>query len=134
MVNISDTIDHGTLERLVEAGEVSCASIVGRSGGWSVLVRKFETLVGYLKSIGIVTYQVDASGFDQVALKTDRKRTDAAARLKNAHEAASYDGWLAKEVQDAIDDPRPSVPQAQVEAEWKIEREALLQRAENAGS
>ena len=38
------------------------------------IFRTFETLVGYLKSIGIAKYQVDASQFDPVALKTERKR------------------------------------------------------------
>ncbi len=69
-----------------------------------------------------------------MALKTDRKRTDAAERMKNAHEAAAYKGWLTKEVQEAIDDPRPSLPHEQVEAEWNVERAALLKQAEKAGS
>ncbi len=60
----SDTIDHVTLKRLVEAGTVRGASIVGQPGDWGVVVqygmtervlaakrgsvrifRKFETLV-----------------------------------------------------------------------------------------
>lgn len=148
-----DTIDHATLERLVEAGAVRGASIVGQPGGWGVVIqygmtervlaakrgavrifRKFETLVGYLKGIGIAKYQVDASHFDPVALKTDHKRLDAAERMKNAHEAAAYKGWLTQQVQEAIDDPRPSVPQAQVEAEWATERAALVKRAESMGN
>ncbi len=52
----------------------------------------------------------------------ERKRTDAAERMKNAHQAAAYKGWLTKEVQEAIDDPRPSVPHAQVAAEWATDR------------
>jgi len=90
----ADTIDHVTLERLVEAGAVRGASIVGQPGGWGVVIqygmteralaakrgairifRKFETLAAYLKDMGIVTYQVDASHFDPAALKTGRKRT-----------------------------------------------------------
>jgi hypothetical protein len=153
MAIAADTIDHVTLERLVEAGAVRGANIVGRPGGWGVVIqygmiervlaakrgavrnfRKFETLVSYLKGIGITNYQVDASHFDPVALKTDRKRTDAAERMKNAHEAAAYTGWLTQQVQEAIDDPRPSVPQAQVAAEWATERAALLQQAERMGS
>lgn len=45
----------------------------------------------------------------------------------------SYEYWLADEVQAAIDDSRPSVPQERVEAGWKIERVALFKRAENEG-
>jgi hypothetical protein len=153
MAITTDTIDHISLERLVEAGAVRGASIVGQPGGWGVVIqygmtervlaakrgamrifRKFETLVSYLKSLGIAKYQVDASHFDPAALKTDRKRTDAAERMKNAHEAAAYKGWLTQQVQEAIDDPRPSVPQAQVTAEWAMERAALLKQIDGKGS
>ena len=152
MASTADTIDHLALVRLVEAGAVSGASIVGQPGGWGVVVqygmverglaarrgatrvfRKFETLASYLKDIGITKYQVDASLFDPVALKTDRKRTDAAERMKGAHQAAAYKGWLTRQIQEAIDDPRPSVPHAQVAAEWATERAALLKRAEAMG-
>jgi hypothetical protein len=68
-----------------------------------------------------------------VALKTNRKRTDAAERMKNAHEAAAYEGWLTQQVQEAIDDPRPSVPHSEVVAEWAAERAALLKQAERMG-
>ena len=148
-----DTIDHTTLHRLVEAGAVRGANVIGQPGGWGVVIqygmtervlaarrgtvrifRKFETLVSYLKGIGIANYQVDASHFDPVALKTERKRTDAAERMKNAHEAAAYTGWLTQQVQEAIDDPRPSVPHSEVAAEWETERAALVKRTESMGS
>lgn len=155
MATTSHTIDHITLERLVEAGAVHGASIVGQPGGWGVIIkygmtdgmtervlaakrgavrvfRKFETLVGYLKGVGITCYEVDASKFDPVALKTERKRVDASERMKDAHDAASYKGWLTQQVQEAIDDPRPSVPHGQVLDDWKIERTALLNKLENA--
>ncbi len=153
MAITSETIDNVTLERLVEAGVVRGVNIVGQPGGWGVVIqygmikrvlaakrgavrifRKFETLVAYLRGIGIAKYQVDASHFDPVALKTDRKRTDAAERLKNVHEAAAYRGWLTQQVEEAIDDPRPSVPHSDVAAEWANERAALIKRAESMGS
>jgi len=153
MTTTADTIDHATLEHLVEAGAVRGASVVGQPGGWGVVIaygmteralaakrgavrifRKFETLAGYLKDIGIVQYQVDARQYDPVAVKTAYKRTDAADRMRNAHEAAAYKGWLTKEVQEAIDDPRPSVPHAQVAAEWKVERAALVKQTKIAGN
>lgn len=150
MSTAPDTIDHATLKRLVEAGAVRGASIVGQPGGWGVVVqygktervlavkrgavrvfRKFETLVPYLKEMGIERYQVDATQFDPVAHKTGRKREDAAERMKNAHEAAAYKSWLTQEVRASIDDPRPSVPHAEVAAEWAAERAALIGRAES---
>jgi len=152
MASTANTIDHTTLLRLVEAGAVRGANIVGQPGGWGVVIqygmteralaakrgavrifRKFETLVTYLKGIGIAKYQVDASHFDPVAIKTKRTRSDAAVRMKAAHEAATYNQWLAGQVQEAIDDPRPSVPHAQVAAEWAIERAALIKAAHGRG-
>lgn len=112
-----NTIDHATLERLVEAGAVRGASVIGQPGGWGVVVqygmteralaakrgavrifRKFETLSGYLKDMGIVKYQVDASQYDPAALKVERKRTDASERMKEAHEAVAYRNWLEGKV------------------------------------
>ncbi len=69
----------------------------------------------------------------RAALASARKRTDA-ARMKNVHQAAAYQGWLTEQVQEAIADPRPSVPQSEVAAEWQTERAALLKLAERAGS
>lgn len=150
MAMTADTIDHTTLERLIEAGAVRGASIVGQPGGWSVVIqygvtertlaakrgavrifRKFETLVGYLMGLGIDSYQVDASQFDPASPRTGRTRADSAERMKNAHQAAAYAAWLTQEVQQAIDDPRPSIPHEEVKAEWELERATLLQRASN---
>ena len=55
-------------------------------------------------------------------------RPDKSAALKAAHEAAAYDKWFRGQVQEALDDPRPSIPHEQVQAEWAIERAELLQR------
>jgi hypothetical protein len=152
MTITAETIDHATLEHLVQAGAVRAASVVAQSGGWGVVVAygtavralaakrgavrifgKFETLVSYLKDIGIAQFQVDASQYDPVETKATTIRTDAAERMRSAHEAAAYKSWLAKEVQEAIDDPRPSVPHAQVAAEWKLERAALAKQAKSTG-
>ncbi len=140
----TDTIDHGTLSRLVEACAVRGAHIVGQSGGWSVMVRygmterplaaqrtrqvrlfrKFETLVSYLRTIGIARFDVDASSYDPDTLKATR-RPDRAEALKHVHEAAAYDKWFRAQVQAAIDDPRPSIPHEQVKAEFAERRNAL---------
>lgn len=143
----AETIDHGTLSRLVEAGAVRGAHIVGQRGGWAVMVRygmherplaaqrsrnvrlfrRFETLVSYLKDIGIAHFDVDAANFDPDSIKTTR-RPDRAEALKRAHEAAAYDRWFREQVQAAIDDPRPSIPHEEVAAEWQAERAELMKR------
>lgn len=60
-------------------------------------------------------------------------RPDKSAALKAAHEAAAYDKWFRAQVQEAIDDPRPSIPHAQVMAETRalISRIAAEKKAAN---
>ena len=100
------TIDHTTLARLAEAGAVRVVDVVGMSGGWGVIIkygmaehalaahrgairvfRKFETLVAYLKGLGIATFTVNAADYDP-SVKAERKRPDSAERMRRAYEAA----------------------------------------------
>lgn len=130
-----ETIDHNTLAHLVEAGAVRGADVIGQPEGWSVVIKygvteralaarrgavrnfkKFETLVSYLKGIGIAEYRVNAANFDPVALRVHASRPDSSARLKRAHDAAAYDKWFRQQVQASLDDPRPSIPHDQVMA------------------
>lgn len=116
---------------------------VGQPGGWGVVVqcgmteralaakrgavrifRKFETLVGYLKGIGIVKYQVDASQFDPLALQVDRKRSDASQRLKDAHEAGAYRNWLDGKVSASRAGLADGSNQAITSKEWASVRAA----------
>lgn len=142
----AETIDHGTLSALVEAGAVKNAHIVGQSGGWAVLVkygatehplttqrsrqmrlfRKFETLVAYLKEIGIAQFNVDAANYDPATASTNR-RPDRTEALKRAHEAAAYDTWFREQVQASIDDPRPSLSDEEVRARFASRKTALQQ-------
>lgn len=124
----TETIDHTTLHRLVEVGAVRAAHVVGTPGGWALTVKfglnerplaaqrsrqirlfkKLETLVSYLKDVGIVQFDVDASNFSPES--QDRNtRPDRSAALKRAHEAVAYDTWFREQVQTSIDDPRPAV-------------------------
>ena len=123
----TETIDHGTLARLVEAGAVRGAHIIGQKGGWAVLVkygmterslaaqrsrqvrvwRKFETLVGYLRGIGIARFDVDAVNYDPDLLQAT-KRPDRAEALRRTHAAATHDTWFRAQVEQALleaDDP-----------------------------
>lgn len=123
------------------------AHIVGQSGGWAVIVkygmterllaaqrsrqvrqfRKFETLVSYLKNIGITRFDVDAVDYSLDSIATAR-RPDRAEALKRAHEAAAHDAWFREQVQASIDDPRPSIPSETVEAKFAAKRAALHKR------
>ena len=125
----TETIDHTTLTKLAEAGVVHSAHVVGQVGGWGILVkygkteralaaqrshqvrifRKLETLVDYLKGVGIPRFDVDAVNYDSNNVST-HKRPDRAAAMKDAHEAAAYTRWLKAEIQEAIDDTSPTIP------------------------
>lgn len=146
-----DTIDHLTLSRLVKANIVSGASIVGQPGGWGVIIkygmaehalaakrgslrvfRKFETLVGYLREIGVAKYQVDATNFDPVVLKHTRSNAGAGARMKAAHQAAIYDKWFRAQVQESLDDPTPAIPNEMVRKHFVAKRKKLEKRIKAA--
>lgn len=150
MASSTHTIDHNTLVHLVEAGAVRGADIVGQPGGWEVVIKygmteralaarrgavrvfkRFETLVTYLKGLGIAEYRVNAANYDQEALKSHKARPDAAERMKRAHEAAAYDAWLKAKVTASIagiaEGSNPIIP----DDDWAAER-AQWQREAHA--
>ena len=150
----AETIDHNTLSCLVEAGAVRAAHVVGQLGGWGVVVKygmterplaasrsrevrlfkKLETVVSYLKEIGISRFDVDAANYDAAQLKT-YSRPDRAEAMRQAHEAAAHDKWFRAQVQQGLDDTRPSMPHADVMTDLRttIERVAAGQGANLAG-
>ena len=138
MGTTADTIDHTTLTHLVEAGAVRGADVIGNSNGWGVVVRygmteralaarrgrgavrnfrKFETLVSYLRELGIYQYSVNAADFDPQALKVSRVRPDASERMRSAFEAKAHADWISEKVAESLADPRPNITHAQVMAE-----------------
>ena len=154
MTSTAETIDHTTLARLVEAGAVRGADVIGHGGGWGIVVkygrtqralaarrgdlrtfRKFETLVSYLKELGISQYSVNATDFDPQALKTSRVRPDASERMRSAFEAKAHTDWVREKVAESLADPRPNIPHRQVmdEAQALIDSKRK-QRASKATS
>lgn len=135
MGTTADTIDHTALARLVEAGAVRGADVIGHGSGWGVVVkygmteralaarrggvrnfRKFETLVSYLRELGIYQYSVNAADFDPQALKVSRVRPDASERMRSAFEAKAHADWISEKVAESLADPRPNITHAQVMA------------------
>ena len=136
MAETSGTIDHLTLERLVEAGAVRGADVVGHAGGWEIIVkcgttrralaarrgtirsfRKFETLVSYLKGVGISQYHVDAGDFDTQGLKTIRARPDSSQRMRSAFEAKAQADWMRQKAAASLADPAPNISHDQAMAD-----------------
>lgn len=67
-----------------------------------------------LRDLGITVGQFDASDWNPDE-KVVNSRDDARAQvLREAHQAGAYVKWLASEIQESIDDPRPSVPHEEV--------------------
>jgi hypothetical protein len=151
----SQTIDHATLAHLVEGGAVRAAHVIGQKGGWGVMIKygtsartlaasrsrqkrifkKLETLVSYLKDLGIERFDVDAANFDLATLKT-YSRPDRAVALKQAHQAAEHDKWFRAQVARGIkeaDDPNTQwVSQQDAKASWARKRAALVKRVQRA--
>lgn len=150
MLTPDQTIDHGTLRRLVEAGVHIDAEVVGRGDSWGIVIsygranqtlaatrgrpktlRQFDTLAGSLKDLGIVEYRVNAAGFDPGGPPKeapDRRSVTASERMKRAHEAAAYDVWFREQVQASIDDPRPRLGDDQARSRMASRRQALLKK------
>ncbi len=150
MLPSDKTIDHGTLRRLVDAGALIGAEVIGAAGGWGIVInygrasqtlavtrgeprtfRKFETLANYLKELGITELRVHTGEFEAGTADgpSDKRRALASERMKRAHEAAAYDQWFRAQVQASIDAPRPNVPDVGVRATFAAKREALRARA-----
>lgn len=143
MAMTADTIDHTTLAHLVEAGAVRGAEVIGQPGGWGVVIKygmteralaarrgavrifkKFETLVAYLKGMGIAEYRVNAADYDPQAAKAGQARPDAAERLKRAHEAAAYDDWFRSKVAASLQGIEDGSNDLISDEEWRAERVA----------
>ena len=142
----AQTIDHATLVKLIDAGTVRTARVIGRTGGWGVIVScgkairplaaqrgklrlfsKLDTVVTYLKGVGIARFNVDTLDYDPRGAR--RVRPDRAQALKHAHKAAAYDKWFRAQVQASLEDLRPSVPHEAVAARWARRRVDLAKKA-----
>lgn len=142
----TETIDQKTLSQLVEAGAVRAAHVVGHGNGWAIaakyglterflaaqrgdvrVFRKLETLVNFLRDLGISRFDVDAAGYDPASIERTT-RPDRSAALKEAHAARAYDKWFREQVQQAIDDPRPRIPHAEVQQRMEAKKTALRKK------
>ena len=150
------TIDHSTLARLVEDNALRATHVIGRPGGWGIVVqvgraarplaatrsgevrvfKRLETLVGYLKGVGISNFDVDAAEFNAGIVKASR-RPDASAALKHAHRAAAHDKWFRAEVATGIaqanDPATPWVSHEDAKAGWAAKRAKLSKPGKRAG-
>lgn len=138
-----------TLEQLratASAGGVTGVTLKGQGGGFFVEIatrsgqdavlskarstepRRFgnpTSALIVLREIGIVVAQLDVTDWNPEQKDMTRSRPSRAEALRAAHKAAAYSQWLAAELQEAIDDPRPSLPHDEVMAEMDGEIAAM---------
>ena len=129
-----------TVEQLratVGAGGVTGVTLKGQGGGFfveiatrsgqdAVLVKARTTeprrfgnptsALIVLRGVGIDFIQIDATNWNPNQKDMSRSRQNCADAMREAHEAAAYNQWLAVEIQEAIDDSRPSIPDDEVMA------------------
>ncbi len=118
-----------TVEQLratVGAGGVTGVTLKGQGGGFfveiatrsgqdAVLVKARTTeprrfgnptsALIVLRGVGIDFIQIDATNWNPNQKDMSRSRQNCADAMREAHEAAAYNQWLAAEIQEAIDDP-----------------------------
>jgi hypothetical protein len=78
-----------------------------------------------LRDVGIAVAQLDATHWNPNQKEATQSRESRAQAMRAAHEAVAYNLQLAKEIQAAIDDPRPSIPHDAVMAEMLADLAAL---------
>lgn len=79
--------------------------------------RRFASLaaaLNVLRDVGITVGKFDASEWNPTKREPAKRIENRGQALRKAHEAAAYNEWLAAEIQEAIDDPRPSLPHDEV--------------------
>lgn len=130
-----------TLEQLratASAGGVIGVTLKGQSGGFFVEIatrsgreavlskarssepRRFgdpASALIVLRDLGICVAQIDVTHWNPGEKDMSRSRQGRADAMRAAHTAAAYNEWLAGEIQEAIDDPRPSIPHDEVMAD-----------------
>lgn len=138
-----------TLEQLratASAGGVTGVTLKGQGGGFFVEIatrsgqdaflakarttepRRFgnpTSALIVLRDVGIAVARLDATNWNPAQKDMTRSRQRRADAMREAHQAAAYNQWLAAEIQDSIDDPRPNIPHDQVMTEMDADIAAL---------
>ena len=74
-----------------------------------------------LRDMGISVLQLDATHWNPDQKEVTQNRDNRALAMRQAHEAAAYNQWLASEIQTSLDDPRPNIPHEDVMDEMDAE-------------
>jgi hypothetical protein len=155
MADTQETIDHQTLLHLLEAGAVKGTDVNGQPGGWNLIIRygmvertlaarrgsirlfsKLDTLIKYLKSIGVAQCNLNLSNFDDSVKRVSRP--DTVKRFERTKQAVEYDKWFRDQVSEGIreaDDPATVwMSNEEVEAMSDDFRKKLVQRIDGVAA
>lgn len=141
-------VDQRTLIVLLREKRSQRVHAYARKHGWNLIVRNgkqawiladaegaaqiFPTLddvKAYLYDTAIPNFSVDTSALDKSSDDLDIRE-----RFSEGAQAAEYDVWLAQQIQEALDDPAPSIPNAVVKERAASRRAELLARLEQEKS
>ncbi len=77
-----------------------------------------------LRDVGIDVIQIDATDWNPDQKDMSRSRQNRADAMREAHEAAAYNQWLAAEIQELYDDPpvKHSVDEVMAQMDARIAR------------
>lgn len=59
------------------------------------------------------------------------RNASQAELMRSGHQTAAHNRWLAAEIQDALDDPRPSLPLEEAMAAMEAEIDAVERESAN---
>ena len=119
---------------MVKDGSTTC-TLTARRGSVR-LFRRLETLVEYLKGVGLDRFEVDASGYPSES--ASRRRPNMSERIKGgADETAEHDSWFRNQVKNTLDGVERGeirlVPDDEHRAGWRQKRIDLLARVKRGG-
>lgn len=131
-----------TLIALLAAKRSQRVRAYAGKSGWSIVIRNGETdlvladendavqifpslqgLQEYLHTIAVPFFLTDLSALDVSADDPDTRE-----RMREAQEVAEDDQTIRQKVQEALDDPRPSIPNSEVKERSAARRAELLAR------
>ncbi len=130
--------DAGGVEGVTLKGQGGAflVQIATRSGAAALLAkarsnepRRFGNPVAalnVLRDVGITIGQFDASEWNPAEKEETAGNRGRAEAMRKAHQAAAYTEWLAAEIQESIDDPRPNISHDDVMAEMDADIAALM--------
>ena len=78
-----------------------------------------------LRGVGITHGEFDAAEWNPAEKEETTGTRGRADAMRKAHQAAAYTEWLAGQIQESVDDPRPNLPHAEFMAEMDADIAAL---------